>query len=76
MNLRSGCGSTSAETGHGLGEDHDKNVHGNANGESHEAPLLRPPPSPPPTPPMTYAEMMAEMLVARHESTHALEMLA
>ena len=47
---------------------------GNANGESHEAPLLAPPPPPPP--PMTHVEMMAEMLAARCESAHALEMLA
>ena len=32
----------------GRGDDH-----GNANGESHEAPLLGPPPSPSPSPPMT-----------------------
>ena len=73
MNLRSGRGSTSA------GADSGDNVCGegigNNNGESHEAPLLAPPPPPPP-PPMTHAEMMAEMLAARHESAHALEMLA
>ena len=80
MNLRSGCGSTSAGTSHGLGEDQGKNGHGddygNANGESHEAPLLGPPPLPPPPPPMTHAEMMAEILVAHRESARALEMLA
>ena len=76
MNLRSGCESTSARMGHGLGEDQGKNGrgddHGNANGESHEAPLLGPPPLPAPLPLMTHAEMMA----ARRESARALEMLA
>ena len=80
MNLRSSRGSTSVGTGHGLGKDQGKNGrgddHGNANRESHEASFLGPPPPPPPPPPMTHAEMMAEMLVARRESTHALEMLA
>ena len=75
MNLRSGCRSTSARTGHGLGEDQGKydrgDDHGNANGESHEAPFLGPP-LPPPPPLMTHAKMM----VARRESAHALEMLA
>ena len=65
--------------GRGLGEDKGENGrgddHGNANGESYEAPFLGPPPPPPP-PPMTYAEMMAEMLSAHRESAHALEMLA
>ena len=73
MNLRSGRGSTSAgadQGDNGRGEDI-----GNTNGDSHEAPLLAPPPPPPP-PLMTHAEMMAEMLAARHESAHALEMLA
>ena len=77
MNLRSGCGSTSARAGHGLGEGQGEsgraNEHGN--GESHEAPLLAPPPPPPP-PLMTYAEMMAEMLAARRESAYAMELLA
>ena len=63
MNLRSGRGSTSAGMGRGLGEDHGKNGrgddHGNANEESHEAPLLGPPSPPPPSPSMTYAKMMA-----------------
>ena len=73
MNLRSGRGSTNAEADRGLGEDQGKNGHGddhgNANGESHEAPLLGPPPPLPPPPPlMTYAEMMAKILVARRES--------
>ena len=80
MNLRSGRGSTSARTCHGLGEDQGENGrgddHGNDNGESHEAPLLGPPPPPPPPPPMTYAEMMAEMLAARRESAYAVETLA
>ena len=66
MNLRSGRGSTSVGMGRGLSEDQGKNGrgddHGNANGESHEAPFLGPPPSPPPPPPMTHTEMMAEML--------------
>ena len=57
--------------GRGLGEDQGKNGHGddhdNANGESHEAPLLGPPPPSPPQPLMTHAEMMAEMLTARRE---------
>ena len=44
------------DIGHGEGV-------GNTNGESHEAPLLAPPPLPPPSP-MTHAEMMAEMLAA------------
>ena len=80
MNLRSGRGSTSARTGCGLGEDQGKIGHGddlgNANGESHEAPLLGPPHPPPPPPPMTHAKMMAEMLAAHRESACALEMLA
>ena len=80
MNLRSSHGSTSAGMGHGLGEDQDKNGHGddhgNANRESHEAPLLGPPPLPPPPPPMAHVEMMAEMFAARHKSARALEMLA
>ena len=78
MNLRSSHGSTSAGMGHGLGEDQDKNGHGddhgNANRESHEAPLFGPPPPPAPPPLMTYAEMMAEMLAAHRESVRALEM--
>ena len=57
MNLRSGRENTSAGTGHGLGEDQGKHGrgddNGNANGESHEAPLLGPPPPPPPPPSMT-----------------------
>ena len=76
MNLRSGHGSTSARIGHGLGEDQGKNGHGddhgNANGESHEAPLLGPPPPPPPSPLMTHTEMMA----AHRELACTLEMLA
>jgi len=55
--------------------DHGEIGCDNANGESHEAPLLAPPPPPPP-PPMTPAEMMAEMLVARREIARALEMMA
>ena len=66
--------------GRGLGEDQGKNGHdddhGNANGESHKAPFLGPPPLPPPPPPMTHIEMVAEMLAARRESARALEMLA
>ena len=80
MNLRSSRGSTSAGTGRGLGEDQGDNGrgdhHDNANGESHEAPVLGPPPPPPPPPPMTHVETMAEMLATRRESAHALEMLA
>ena len=79
MNLRSGRGSTSAGTGHGLGEDQGDNGRGegigNTNGDSHEAPLLAPPPPPPPLS-MTHVEMMAEMLAARRELARALEMLA
>ena len=76
MNLRSGHGSTSAGTGHGLSEGQDESGRGNekGNGESHEAPLLAPPPPPPP--PMTHAEMVVEMLAARRESACALDMLA
>ena len=78
MNLRSSRGSTSNGMSHGLGEGQGENGcgddHGNANGESHEAPFLGPPPPPPP--PMTHAEMMAKMLTACHRSAHALEMLA
>ena len=76
MNLRSGRGSTSAGATHGLGEGQGESGHANEhNEESHGAPLLAPPPPPPP-PPMTYAEMMVEMLAARHESAHAMELLA
>ena len=77
MNLRSGRGSTSARAGHGLGEGQGESGRGNEHddGESHEAPLLAPPPLPPP-PLMTHAEMMAEMLVARRESDRAMELLA
>ena len=77
MNLRSGRGSTSARMGHGLGEVQGESGCGNENDneESHEAPLLAPPPlSPPPL--MTHAKMMAEMPAARRESARALEMLA
>ena len=73
MNLRSGRGSTSA------GVDPGDNGCGegiaNTNGDSHEAPLLAPPPPPLPHL-MTHAEMMVEMLAARRESTRALEMLS
>ena len=77
MNVRFGRGSTSARAGHGLGEGHGEsgraNEHGN--GESHEAPLLAPPPlSPPPS--MTHAEMMTKMLATHCESAHAMELLA
>ena len=72
MNLRSGRGTTSA------GADPGNNSHGegigNNNGESHEAPLLAPPPPLPPL--MTHAEMMVEMLAARRESARAMELLA
>ena len=66
MNLRSGHGSTSARVGHGLGEGQGESGRGNGNGnrETHEAPLLAPPPLPPP-PLMTHVEMMAEMLATR-----------
>jgi len=61
--------------GKGQGESGRANEHGN--GESHEAPLLAPLPPPPPPPPlMTHAKMMAEMMAARHESAHAMELLA
>ena len=46
--------------GEGQGESGRANEHG---GESHEDPLLAPPPLPPP-PLVTHAEMMAEMMVA------------
>ena len=77
MNSRSGRGSTSVGAGHGLGEGQGESYRGNEhdNGESHEAPLLAPPPPPPP-PLMTHVEMMAKMLAARHESAHAMELLA
>ena len=76
MNLRSGCGSTSAGAAHGLGEGQGESGQAHEpNGESHGAPLLAPPPPSPP-PLMTYAEMMTEMLAARRESARALEMLA
>jgi hypothetical protein len=77
MNLRSGCGSTSARAGRGLGEGQDESGRGNENDneESHEALLLGPPPPPPP-PPLTYVKMMAEMLAACRESTRVLEMMA
>ena len=74
MNLRFGQGSTSARADqgdNGHGEDN-----GNTNGDSHEAPLLAPPPPLPQPPSMTHVEMMVDMLAARHESAHALEMLA
>ena len=74
MNLRSSRGSISARAGHGLGEGQGESGRGNehGNGESHEAPLLAPPPPSPPL--MTHVEMMAEMLVACHESAHAMEL--
>jgi hypothetical protein len=63
INLRSGrggIGSSHGSTSVGAGRDpvdHGENGHDNANGESHEAPLLAPPPSPLPPPPlMTPAE--------------------
>ena len=75
MNLRSGCGSTSAGAAHSLGEGQGESGQTNEhNGESHGAPLLAPPP-PPPLPPMTHVEMMAEMMTACHESARAMELL-
>jgi len=76
MNIRSGCGSTSAGAAHGLGEGQGKSGQAHEhNGESHGAPLLASPP--PPLPPlMTHAEMMAELMAARRESAHALELMA
>ena len=79
INLRSGCGSTSAGASHSLGKGQGEsgraNEHGNR--ESHEAPLLAPPAPPlPPSQPMTHAEMMEEMMAAHHESAHAMELLA
>ena len=75
MNLRSSHGSTSAGMGRCLGKDQGENGrgddHGNANGESHEAPFLGAPP-PLPLPLMTHAKMMA----AHCESVRALQMLA
>ena len=73
MNLRSGRGSTSARVDQGDNGRSEDNGH--TNGDSHETPLLAPPP-PSPTPPMTHMEMMAEMLAARCESARALEMFA
>jgi len=62
--------------GHGLGEGQGESGRGNENDnwESHEAPLLAPPP--PAAPPMTHVEMMVEMMASQRESAHALEMLA
>ena len=75
MNIRSGCGSTSARVAHGLGEGQGKSGQANEHGgESHEAPLLAPP-SPPP-PPMTHVEMMAKLMAACRESARAMELMA
>ena len=75
MNLRSERGSTNAGVAHGLGEGHGESGRAHEpNGKSHGAPLLAPPPPPPPL--MTHAEMMAELLAARHESAHAMEIMA
>ena len=75
MNLRSRHGSTSVGAGHGLDEGQGESGWANEhdNGESHEAPPFLPllPP-----PPMTHAEMMVEMMAKRHESAHAMELLA
>jgi hypothetical protein len=75
MDLRShrvgvlfGHGSTSARVGHDP-EGHGENGHENANGESHDAPRLAPPPPPlPPSPLMTLAEMMVEVLATCRET--------
>jgi hypothetical protein len=83
MNLRSsheGIGSGHESTSAGAGCDPEglgENGHENDSGESHEAPLLAPPPPPsPPSPLMTQAEMMAEVLAACRETTRALDMMA
>jgi hypothetical protein len=76
MNLRSGhggIGSGHGSTSAGAGRDpenHVDNGHDNANGESHGALLLGPPP--PLTPPMT----LVEMLAARRDTARALKMIA
>ena len=75
MNLKSGCGSTSAGATHGLGEGQGESGQANEHhGKSHGAPLLAPPPPPPPS--MTHAEMMEELLAARRESTRAMDIMA
>ena len=69
MNLRFSRGSTSAGVGHGLGEGQGESGRANEHGrESHEAPLL----APPPPPRMTHAEMMAELLATRRELARAM----
>jgi hypothetical protein len=74
--IRSGHESTSARAGRDP-MDHGENGRDNANGESHEAPLLAPlPPPPPPPPSMTPTKMMVEVLAARRETVNALEMMA
>ena len=76
MNLRSGCGSTSAGAAHGLSEGQGESGQAHEdNGESHGAPLLAPPPPPPP-PPMTHIEMMVELLAAHQETARAMEIMA
>jgi hypothetical protein len=79
MNLRSrhrAVGSSHGSTSTGAGRDHEghgENGRKNANGESHDAPLLAPPPPPlPPSPLMTQAEMLA----TRRETARALELMA
>jgi hypothetical protein len=53
--------------------DNGENGRDNANGESHEAPLLAPPPPPPPPPPLM---TQAEVLATHREIARALEMMA
>jgi hypothetical protein len=77
MDLRSrrvGVGSSHRSTRARAGrdpEDHGKTGRENANGESHDAPRLGPPPPPPPLPPMTPAEVLA----TRRETACALELM-
>ena len=75
MDLRSEHGSTSVGAAHGLSEGQSESGQANEhNGESHEAPLLAPPPPLPPL--MTHTKMMAELMAARHESARAMELMA
>ena len=78
MNLRSGRGSTSAVTAHGLGEGHGESARAieHGSGGSKEVPPLAPHPFPPPPPPLTYAEMMAELMAAHREPARAMELMA
>jgi hypothetical protein len=70
VGVGSGHGSTRARAGRDL-EGHAKTGRENANGESHDAPRLAPPPPPPPLPPMTPTEVLA----TRRETARALELM-